>query len=374
MLPATSSAIQVRPASQIRPEPIRWLWTGHLALGTLTMLDGDPGLGKSLFALDLCARLSTGRSFPDDTPSHRPANSLLVTCEDGDQTTVRPRLEALGADLDRVFLPPQEHPTTGDLLRFPRDLDLLARLVSKTRARIVVIDPIMACLEPMIMTSSDQSIRRALYPLVKLAETYQFVAILIRHLNKSFGGKSLYRGSGSIGFIGSCRSAWLLGRDPESPARRVLAQSKNNLAPISPSLAFEIQSGGSGLQVRWRGTTEWTADQVVAASSSAHFSSPRNQAREFLRQLLADGPRTSRDIWAAVDAEGLSEKTLRRAREDLKVRTQRVWRQGCQVCYWLLGDQKLPVELAAASEPTDLEPWLAPLRDRYPPSTPLDDW
>jgi len=123
-----SMSLAVRPVSQVTARPVSWLWPGRLALGKLALLDGDPGLGKSLLALDLCARLSTGRPFPDGTPSPGPANSLVLNAEDGLEDTIRPRLEALGADLDRVFVldyHAQADHTDAGLLRLPAQLDLL---------------------------------------------------------------------------------------------------------------------------------------------------------------------------------------------------------------------------------------------------------
>src|SRR5437870_4959213 len=110
--------MHLRPISQLTPRPVSWLWPGRLALGKLAMLDGDPGLGKSLLALDLCARLSTGRPFPDGALGPGIGTAIVLNAEDSEQDTIHPRLLALGADLDRVFvLHPKDDP--GQPLRLP---------------------------------------------------------------------------------------------------------------------------------------------------------------------------------------------------------------------------------------------------------------
>src|SRR5215831_13080294 len=112
--------MQLQRVNELKPEPLSWLWQQRLGLGKLAMLDGDPGLGKSLVALDLCARLSTGRPMPDGSPGLGPGNALVLNAEDGPEDTTRPRLEALGADLERVFvLRPSDE--LGSPLRLPGD-------------------------------------------------------------------------------------------------------------------------------------------------------------------------------------------------------------------------------------------------------------
>src|SRR5579884_2181624 len=140
-----------RPASELTLRLVDWLWPGRLAVGEVAVLEGDPGLGKSFVALDLCARLSTGRAWPDGAPAPAPAASVFLSGEDNDEATLGPRLRALGADLTRVFLPDQ----TG----------ALEQIVAQTGARLVVIDPVMRFLGREVNPASDPDIRRALAPL-----------------------------------------------------------------------------------------------------------------------------------------------------------------------------------------------------------------
>jgi hypothetical protein len=370
----------------VKPQVVAWLWTGRLALGKLAMLDADPGVGKSLLTLELCARLSTGRPFPDDASTPVPASCLLLSAEDGDQDTVLPRLRALGADLARVFLLPREDPKTGMPLRFPGHVRALAENLKRTRARLVVIDPIVAFLAPSINTSNDQSVRRALYPLARLAEKQRCVILLVRHLNKIGGARSLYRGGGSIGFAGACRSVWLLGRDPSSPQRRVLAQVKNNLAPPQASLAFdltaadEVGPGGEKKAARapglplltWNGPSPLSADDLLGGPIGLATEAGESlRAMEFLTRMLKDGPRSTRFLWQHAEAEGLGASTLHRAREKLRLGIRRTWEAGQPVSYWSL--RPSPGAGAPADDPLPPENRaLEDLRKCLPPPTPLD--
>jgi AAA domain len=373
--PAPPLSLRLRPASQLTPRPLRWLWRWRLAFGKLAILDGDPGLGKSLLALDLCARLSTGRPFPDGSPSPGPANSLILNGEDGAEDTIRHRLQALGADLDRVFILDRESAGGAEPLAFPAHTDFLDEALAQTRAQLAVIDPIMAFLDRSIVTSNDQVVRRALNPLAWLAERHQCVPLLVRHLNKTGGHRSVYRGGGSIGFLAACRSGWLLAADPYDPWCRVLAQVKNNLAPPQPSLAYRVPRQEDAPPVPdWVGLSRWTADQLLAGAAQAPPAIARiDRARDFLAAYLEDGTRTSRDIWKSGREQRLTRRTLERAKQDLHIRSVRVWADGKRLSYWLLPGQKLPESVPPESAPPDLEQWLAPLREQFPPSTPLDD-
>jgi hypothetical protein len=358
--------------SDLEPQPVDWLWPGRLALGKLAILDGDPGLGKSLVTLDLCARLSTGRPFPDGSAGPGAGTAIVVNGEDNDRDTTRPRLQALGADLERVFV--FRRANTAVPLCLPEHTALLDEALARTGARLLVIDPIMAFLGPGVLAGNDPSVRRALLPLAQLAERYGCVILLVRHLNKAFGGRALYRGAGSLAFLSACRSGWLIAPDPQQPERRVLAQVKNNLAPPQPSLAFTVLTPADTPPVlSWLGPTALTADAVLAGPAAGPAPGPRQRAREFLAHVLAEGPRTPREIWGEARAAGLAERTLHRARKDLDIRSVRVEAEGRPVCYWLLPGQQLPAAVRGHDEAADLDALLAALRERFPPSTPLDE-
>src|SRR5262249_5535219 len=152
-----------------------WLRPGRLPLGKLSLLEGDPGLGKSLVTLDLCARLSRGLPFPDGSAGPGSCSSIVLNAEDGEADTIRPRLAALGADLDRVFVLRRQ----ADGLCFPSQLAVLEDAISRTGARLVVIDPLLAFLDGNVASGNDLSVRRALWPLGRLAERHHCANLLV---------------------------------------------------------------------------------------------------------------------------------------------------------------------------------------------------
>jgi hypothetical protein len=370
-LPNDNRPRRFQPISQCVTQPVQWLWPGRLALGKLAMLDGDPDLGKSLLTLDLCARLTRGLPFPDGAQGPGPANVVVLSAEDGVET-VRPRLQALGADLDRVFVL-AEAADGDEPIRIPTNLAPLDEIVGDTSARLVVFDPVMSFLHPGILCASDSSVRQGLLPLANLAQRRQSAVLMQRHLNKNVSNRSLYRGLGSIAFLAMCRSGYLVARDPQQPSQCVLAQVKNNLAPPQPSLAYRIDGGqDEPLSFTWLGPSPFTADQLLTRVLG-RVPKQRQCAAEFLTELLQSGPRTAREVWEACQQQRLSERTVNRAKGELLIRSARRCEDGKWVTYWLLPSQSLPNPASADSGSADLEPWLGPLREEFPPLTPLDE-
>jgi putative DNA primase/helicase len=355
--------------SLLTPKPISWLSPGRLALGKLSILDGNPEMGKSLLTLDVCARLTTGRPLWSEQDGRDPVDVVILSSEDSNADTVLPRLQTLGADLDRVHY--WDCAEDERMFRLPTNLDALDDLLSRTAARFLVIDPIVAFLEPSVQISNDQSVRQALEPLRILAERRMCAVTMVRHLNKSGTSQAMYRGNGSIGFLAACRVGWLVANDPLDPKRKVLAQVKNNLAPPQPSLAYEIVKDETGLpRVRWLGSSSWSADQLLA-SRLPHLG-PLELAREFLLDFLASGPRTSREVEVAAKKCRFSQSTLYRARTELKVTCQRGWIGDEFISFWCLPGQESPLE-NRDPDCADLDEFLKRYREQYPPRTPLDE-
>jgi hypothetical protein len=367
-------ALNARATSSLTPRAVSWLWLNRLPIGKLAIIDGDPELGKSMIALDLCARLSTNRPMPDGSPCPGPANCIVLHGEDDPEDTIAPRLDVLGADRSRVFIVERDDSASGPALLLPTNIDELDRLLTATAARLVVIDPIVAFLAPSVQTANDASIRAALMPLARLAEKHQCVILLIRHLNKSRSFRSAYRGGGSIGIVGLCRSAMLVARDPRAPQRCVLAQIKNNLAPRQESLCYEFVADGDRLTaLRWLGSHVYSADQLLqAATRPPRLALALENGKDFLTNFLKDGPRNSRHIWVAAKKQSFGSKTLRKAARELKITFKKLWANGERSSYWLLPSQQLPPDVQTLWEQQDLEPWLKPLREQFPPPSPLD--
>lgn len=288
--------------ADVRPEKVAWLWRGYIPLANVTLLDGDPALGKSNLTLDLAARVSR-LCMPDGSRSDLtgPAGVVLLNAEDGLGDTIRPRLEAAGADLTRVDALESVFDAQGEEqpIELPGDIDALQLAIARVNAALVVIDPLMAYLAPNTNSYRDQDIRRALVPVKRLAEETDVAIVVVRHLNKATGQSALYRGGGSIGIIGAARTGLLVGADPDDPtgSRRILATTKNNLSLKAAALAYHIESAGDACRVVWDGPTEHTADTIIADTRGDADGGALGEAVQFLEGELSGGGRGRRRSW-----------------------------------------------------------------------------
>ncbi len=330
MEPSSKSRPQVGTLlSDVQPEEVRWLWRGRIPLGKVTVLDGDPGVGKSVITLDVAARVTTCREMPDGTPGVS-GGVVLVTLEDDLADTVRPRLDAAQADSSQILGVSTVTDGRGDrLISIPGDLAVLKQAIERVRATLLIIDPLNAVLDAGLDANKDQDVRRALCPLAKLAEETGAASVVVRHLNKQLGGKAVYRGGGSIGIIAAARSGLLAATIPNS-GEFALATVKCNLAPKAPSLRYRLETTDSGiLRVQWQGKTPESADDLLA--EPAPHPSKRQEARVFLQEKLAGGPLPSKELERLAREAGIADKTERRAREELGVeswQTRNGWVSG----------------------------------------------
>lgn len=325
-----------RRLSDVKPERVHWLWQDRIPLGKLTVIDGDPGLGKSTATLDLAARVTTGSPMPDGTPGIDPAAVVLLSAEDGAGDTIRPRLDAAGADTTRVVLleevydpadedgdrPPPRPPA------LPEDIRHVAELIGELGARLVIVDPMAAYLGGQVDERRDPAVRRLMHGLKLMAEAAGAAVVLVRHLNKSGGPNAVYRGGGSIGIIGAARAGLLVAADPEDDSRRILATSKNNLAPHPPALAYKLVTDElhGCARVAWQGATTHTADALLAdAVSDDDERASRTEAEAFLLELFkaSSGTVAAREGQAAAREAGINVRSLDRARRKLGVQSRK---------------------------------------------------
>lgn len=318
------------PVSRVRAEPIEPLLPGILYRRKLHALDGDPGLGKTTLALDLCARLTRGLGIGDVIPgSDKAINVAYFSAEDDAGDTLRPRLEVAGADLERVFLPPE-----GWLPALPDSAAELEGLIRGKEIGFLVLDPGVACLAGEIQSHRDQDVRRALAALREVLARNCCGALLIRHLNKqTTTANPLYRGGGSIGWIGAMRVGFLVGEDPNNPDARILAPSKTNLSAKPPALRFRVESAWAGeiptCRIRWEGRAETTARELLSPPVADRRSPDRQECAEWLAQRLTGGTAVARaELLREAAAKGFSESLLKRAGDDLGVRAEREGRIG----------------------------------------------
>lgn len=322
------SATTVR-LDTVKPETVRWLWPGRIALDKLCVLEGDPGVAKSLSTLNIGARVTTGRAMPDGSYSDLPgpAAVVLVSVEDGLADTIRPRLDMAGADTSRVFAITGV-PTSDGYERsivLPDDWQIIFDVVAEHSARLVVLDPLMALLGGDTNSYRDQDIRRALTPGVMLAEDTGAALLVVRHLNKGNSTNAIYRGGGSIGITGAARSVMVAAKDPddETGERRILAMTKSNLAASVPALAYRVESpDGVHPRIVWEGHTHHTANDLVSQYDDDQRA-VRDEAKEYLADALQSGPKPVTDLLKGARAQGISERTLRRAKKDMGIEKQK---------------------------------------------------
>jgi putative DNA primase/helicase len=317
---ATAAAVRL---ADVQCEAVEWLWHGRVARGKLTLIDGDPGLGKSLLTLDVTRPVTTGGRWPDGQPCLIRGSVLLLGAEDGLADTVRPRLDAAGADVQHVYaLPTVGDPGSERQPCIPDDLATIQTESLATGAVLLVIDPLMAFLAGDVHSHRDQDVRRALAALATMAERLGVAVVVIRHLNKSPGGPAIYRGGGSIGIAAAARIVLAVGADPEDETRRVLVPVKANLTAPPASLAYRLVAASGGtVRIEWLGASTVTAGQLLAVPADDEERNAGAEAARFLRELLADGPVDAQTVKQAAREEGIAEKTLWRAAKTLGVKT-----------------------------------------------------
>lgn len=325
----------------VRPERVSWIWDGRIALGKVNILQGDPGLGKTLLAGEIIACVSTGAPLPF-SGSFGPADVVLMTAEDGLSDTIVPRLIAAGADLSRITALTTVRRKGKEC--FPtllRDVDLIESVVRQRNAKLVFIDPLGAFLIGSD-AHKDSDIRQALAPVASMAERTGAAVLFVAHLNKASGLSAIYRGNGSIGIVGAARTVFLVAKKPGEPDKRVLAGVKNNLAPMPPTLAFRIETAPNGSpRVRFDSRPlEMDANDILTALSdeATGKTTARNEAADFLKELLANGPVPQSQIKEEAEGAGHSWPTIRRAKDRLKVRAVKSPGKG-GVWMWQLPDE-----------------------------------
>jgi hypothetical protein len=280
--------------ADVQPESVEWLWQDRIPIGKVSLLVGDPGLGKSFATLSIAATVSRGDPFADrpGEPTE-PAATILLSAEDDPSDTIRPRLDAAGADVSRVFIlttvrQAHGHYTPFDLSSDIRRLEEALALVPGTR--LIVIDPVTAYLG-----GSDENkngdIRGLLTPLADLAAKHRVAILLITHMNKSTKMKAIYRATGTVAFVAAARTVWVVVGDAEEPERRFFLPLKNNLAKAPTGLAFRIEDGA----VRWESepVTITVEEALSWKGGKSKGSDDVARAGEWLARYLADGPRPS---------------------------------------------------------------------------------
>jgi archaellum biogenesis ATPase FlaH len=337
------SLAKIRTFSSIDPEPLRWLWRGRIPLGKLTVIAGDPGLGKSLLTIDIAARVSTGAVFPDGSPCEV-GSVILLSAEDDAADTIRPRLDAAGAYISRVHLLDSVRNVTGDgksvetSFNLERDTDALEDAIRQTGARLIVIDPISAYLGGTD-SHNNSAVRGLLSPLAGLAGNYKVAVVAVTHLRKS-AGAAIHRIAESLAFSAAARAAWGVAPDPDDQSRQLFAPIKQNLGRAG-GLAYRIEALNDVAYIAWEpGAVAVDVNTVMGGFESREDHSERREAGDWLKDLLADGPRGAADVRNQARVVGLTWITVRRAADSIGIVKRKIGGRGAGWEWALPGECK----------------------------------
>lgn len=315
--------------NDVVPEDVKWLWYPYVPLGKLTLIEGDPGIGKSWLTCALAATISSGGCLPGQTTNMPPQRIMLVNSEDGLADTLAPRLRTLKADLSNVFSLEEnmEHP----LVLNPETLAALEAKVHEVGAiTTIILDPLQAYLGEKLDMHRANEVRSVMAGLIKLAERTGCAIICVRHLRKNSGGKALYAGLGSIDFAASCRSILYVGATDQGDS--CIAHSKCNLAPKGRTMKYEVRDG----RFLWDGFCDVSADELAGGGTKG-TDRPVDGARTWLEGYLRDGPEPAMEGMRAAMEAGHAARTVNRAKRGLVRSFQREGQW-----WWTLAEEPLP--------------------------------
>ena len=299
--------------SEVQSQEIEWLWYPFIPYGKLTIIQGDPGDGKTTLVLNIAAGLSKGIGIDETMQVSEPMNIIYQTAEDGLADTVKPRLESAGADCQRIVVIDESEKSLSMIDK------RIEEAIINTNARLLILDPIQAYLGGGMDMNRANEARDMTKKLGLLAEKYKCAIVLIGHMNKATGNKAAYRGMGSIDFFAVARSVLLVGRVEGQPNTRAVAQIKNNLAPLGRSKAFKLEEGG----FQWMGDYEITADELLGGFVPK--GNKLEQAKRLLRELAETNEvMQSKEIFSLAAEEGISKRTLENAKKELNITARKI--------------------------------------------------
>ena len=323
--PSKPETVKIIRMSDVELTPVEWLWKPYLPFGKLSVLQGNPGEGKTYFAMHLAAACTNGKLLPN-MESMEPFNVIYQTAEDGLGDTVKPRLIEAGADLDRVLVIDDSE------VQLTLSDERIEKAIIENNARLVIIDPIQAYLGADVDMNRANEVRPIFMRLGQVAQRTGCAILLIGHLNKAAGMQSLQRGLGSIDIAAAVRSVMFIGKLKHDPTMRILTHEKSSLAPPGASLAFSLGDEGG---FRWVGEYDITADEMLSGIEPQRETKTQ-QAKDLICALLAGGKQVlSEDIDKAALERGIPGRTVRDAKRELGDALKSKIVEGRKKVFWM---------------------------------------
>ena len=323
--PPKKDSVKIIRMSDVELTPVEWLWKPYLPFGKLSVLQGNPGEGKTYFAMHLAAACTNGKLLPN-MERMEPFNVIYQTAEDGLGDTVKPRLIEAGADLDRVLVIDDSE------VQLTLSDERIEKAIVENNARLVIIDPIQAYLGADVDMNRANEVRPIFMRLGQVAQRTGCAILLIGHLNKAAGMQSLQRGLGSIDIAAAVRSVMFIGKLKHDPTMRILTHEKSSLAPPGASLAFSLGDEGG---FRWVGEYDITADEMLSGIEPQRETKTQ-QAKDLICALLAGGKQVlSEDIDKAALERGIPGRTVREAKRELGDALKSKIVEGRKKVFWM---------------------------------------
>jgi hypothetical protein len=323
--PSKPETVKIIRMSDVELTPVEWLWKPYLPFGKLSVLQGNPGEGKTYFAMHLAAACTNGKLLPN-MERMEPFNVIYQTAEDGLGDTVKPRLIEAGADLDRVLVIDDSE------VQLTLSDERIEKAIIENNARLVIIDPIQAYLGAEVDMNRANEVRPIFMRLGQVAQRTGCAILLIGHLNKAAGMQSLQRGLGSIDIAAAVRSVMFIGKLKHDPTMRILTHEKSSLAPPGASLAFSLGDEGG---FRWVGEYDITADEMLSGIEPQRETKTQ-QAKDLICTLLAGGKQVlSEDIDKAALERGIPGRTVRDAKRELGDALKSKIVEGRKKVFWM---------------------------------------
>ena len=323
--PPKKDSVKIIRMSDVELTPVEWLWKPYLPFGKLSVLQGNPGEGKTYFAMHLAAACTNGKLLPN-MERIEPFNVIYQTAEDGLGDTVKPRLIEAGADLDRVLVIDDSE------VQLTLSDERIEKAIIENNARLVIIDPIQAYLGADVDMNRANEVRPIFMRLGQVAQRTGCAILLIGHLNKAAGMQSLQRGLGSIDIAAAVRSVMFIGKLKHDPTMRILTHEKSSLDPPGASLAFSLGDEGG---FRWVGEYDITADEMLSGIEPQRETKTQ-QAKDLICALLAGGKQVlSEDIDKAALERGIPGRTVRDAKRELGDALKSKIVEGRKKVFWM---------------------------------------